>query len=331
VVLGGQIPDWKQVRSGVPQGSVLGPILFLIFIGDLDKAAGRETLLRKFADDTKLSQVLNSEDDNRKLKESLTNMNEWAKCWGMKFNAAKCKVMHVGRGNAKHKYYLDGHQLVDTEVERDIGVQVSKNMKPGEQCEKVAKTAMSVLGQITRAFSYRDKRTFVALYKRYFWPHLEFEVPAWSPWLEKDKEVLEKVQIRMLKQVQGLNGTTYEQKLKEVGLETLEFRRKEADMMLVYKIMNGKVMVDRSKWFDISGDNRNVGAVTRSAADGHLIKAPFAHLDLRKNFFTARVSREWNRLPATLGVAKSPTAFKNGYRARGDQSTSSSQWSRRDC
>jgi ribonucleases P/MRP protein subunit RPP40 len=291
----------------------LGPILFLIFIGDLDTAAGRETLLRKFADDTKLSQVLNNDDDNRKLQESLTNMNDWAKCWGMKFNAAKCKVMHVGRGNAKHKYYLDGHQLEETEIERDIGVQVSKNMKPGEQCEKAAKTAMTVLGQITRAFTYRDKKTFVALYKRYVRPHLEFAVPAWCPWLEKDKDVLEKVQIRMLKQVQGLKGSTYEQKLKEVGLETLEFRRKEADMMLVYKIMNEKVMIDRSKWFDITGGNR-AGAVTRSAADGHLIQAPFAHLDLRKNFFTTRVSREWNSLPATLRAAKSPIAFKNGYR-----------------
>jgi hypothetical protein len=85
-------------------------------------------------------------------------------------------------------------------------------------------------------------------------------------------------------------------------------------MMLVYKIMNGKVMVDRSKWFDISGVNRNGGAVTRSATDSHLIKAPFAHLDLRKNFFTTRVSKDWNRLPATLRVAKSPIAFKNGYR-----------------
>jgi ribonucleases P/MRP protein subunit RPP40 len=102
VVLGGQSSGWKQVRSGAPQGSVLGPILFLIFIGDLDTAAGQETLLCKFPDDTKLSQVLNSEADNRKLQESLTNMNEWAKSWGMKFNTAKCKVMHVGRSNAKH-------------------------------------------------------------------------------------------------------------------------------------------------------------------------------------------------------------------------------------
>jgi ribonucleases P/MRP protein subunit RPP40 len=233
----------------------------------------------------------------------------------MKFNAAKCKVMHVGRDNPRHNYYLDGHQLEETEVERDIGVLVSKNMKPGEQCEKAAKTAMSVLGQITRAFSYRDKRTFVALYKRYVRPHLEFVVQAWSPSLEKDKEVLEKVQIRDVKQVQGLKGATYKKKLAEIGLETLEFRRKEADLMLAYKIMNGKVMVEPSKWFDVSGENRNVGAVTRATADGHLIKAPFAHLDLRKNFFTTRVSKEWNRLPASLRAAKSPKSFWQGYRS----------------
>jgi hypothetical protein len=72
------------------------------------------------------------------LQDSLNNMVGWAQSWGMKFNAAKCKVMHVRRGNAKHTYYLDGHQLEETEVERDMGVLVSKNMKPGEQCEKAA-------------------------------------------------------------------------------------------------------------------------------------------------------------------------------------------------
>jgi hypothetical protein len=85
--------------------------------------------------------------------------------------------------------------------------------------------------------------------------------------------------------------------------------------MLVYKIMNGKVMVERSKWFDVSGGNRNVGAVTRATADGHLIKKPFAHLDLRKNFFATRVSKEWNRLQDSSRAAKSPKLFKQGYRS----------------
>jgi ribonucleases P/MRP protein subunit RPP40 len=237
VVVGGGKSGWRRVLSGVPQGSVLGPILFLIFIEDLDDAAGRATLLRKFADDTKLAKVVNLHENGQQLQESLNNMCEWTTRWGMKFNAAKYKVMHIGRGNARHNYFLDGHQLDETELERDIGVMESKNLKHGQQCEKAAKTTMTVLGQITRAFTCRDKRTFVALYKRYARPNLEFAVQAWSPWLEKDKEVLEKVQKRAVNQVQGLRGATYEQKLEEIGLDTLEYRRKEADMVLVYKVM----------------------------------------------------------------------------------------------
>jgi hypothetical protein len=181
---------------------------------------------------------------------------------------------------------------------------VSQSLKPSQQCEKAAKTATTELGQINRAFICRDKRTYVALYKRYVRPHLEFAVQAWSPWLEKDKQILEKVQMRAIKQVQGLRGATYEQKLKELGLETLEYRRDEADMMLVYKIMNDKTMIDKHKWFELTGGGDGGRVVTRAASDGKLIKAPFAHLEIRKIFFTSRVSKNWNRLPAQLRCAK---------------------------
>jgi ribonucleases P/MRP protein subunit RPP40 len=114
-------------------------------------------------------------------KTEKTGLLEWAKQWGMRFNVAKCKVMQVGRRNMPHTYSLDGVDLDQTEEERDIGVLVSKNLKPGAQCCKAARTATTVLGQITRSFKCRDKKTFVALYQRYVRPHLEFSVQVWSP------------------------------------------------------------------------------------------------------------------------------------------------------
>jgi hypothetical protein len=100
---------------------------------------------------------------------------------------------------------MGGHVLDTTEEERDIGVQMNSNLKPGGQCEKAAMTTNRVLGQVSRAFHYRDKDTFVRVYKLYVLPHLEFAVPAWRPWTKTDAEALEKVQRR----VSGLKSHDY--------------------------------------------------------------------------------------------------------------------------
>jgi Reverse transcriptase (RNA-dependent DNA polymerase)/Endonuclease-reverse transcriptase len=313
VVINGKKSGWEKVRSGVPQGSVLGPILFLIFISDLDSRASPGTLLAKFADDTKLAQEIRTDQDREELQRSLNGVQEWAELWGMKFNVAKCKVMQVGRRNEPHTYSLNGIQLEYTEEERDIGVLVSKTLKPSAQCCKAARTATTVLGQITRSFKCRDKKTFVALYKRYVRPHLEFSVQAWSPWLQKDVDVLEKVQERAIRQVNGLRGETYEQKLRELKMDSLADRRVEADMMLVYKVLHGKCKVEAAEWFTVPEVNEN-DIRTRAALDNLQIRPRRTNLDLRKHFFTQRVCETWNKLPRTIRAAKSMATFRREYR-----------------
>jgi ribonucleases P/MRP protein subunit RPP40 len=99
-------------------------------------------------------------------------MQEWADCWGMAFNKDKCKVMHFGRGNTQHQYQLGGHVLSKTVAEKDSLVMVTNDQKPENQCARVAKTAMTVLGQIKRSFKYRDKKVFPALSKDMLGPIL---------------------------------------------------------------------------------------------------------------------------------------------------------------
>ena len=111
VVLNGTKSSWEEVLSGVPQGSVLGPILFTIFINDIDGAAPLADILRKFADDTKLGKVIRSQEDAEALQQALAALERWAAQWCMAFNVKKCKVMHVGRGNPQHEYVMDGQVL----------------------------------------------------------------------------------------------------------------------------------------------------------------------------------------------------------------------------
>ncbi len=139
-------------------------------------------------------------------------------------------------------------------------------------------------------------------------PHLEFAVPSWCPWLEADKEVLEKVQRRAIKMVSGLKSNTYEGRLRELGLTTLEERRHQADMVQTYKIVTGK---DKETWFKSVTET---GRPTRSAADPLNLRPQASRLEIRRHFFSQRVIEDWNKVPANLKQAKNVKCFKRGYR-----------------
>ena len=125
-----------------------------------------------------------------------------------------------------------------------------------------ARVAQAVMGQISRAFHYRDRHIFVRLYVQYVRPHLEFSTQAWSPWTAEDKQVLERVQQRAVRMVSGLTSREYEDRLKELGLKTLEERRHLADMAIVHKIMHRMGGLEPETWFERADENRS----TRSAA-----------------------------------------------------------------
>ena len=181
-------------------------------------------------------QEINGEEDRDKLQRTLTNLEKWTKDWGMQFNVEKCKIMHVGKNNPQYEYEMSGRKLKVVEQEKDIGVTVHNSLKPSAHCKKIADTAMAVLNQLTRNFHFRDRHIFKKLYVQYVRPHVEFASPAWSPWTEMDKANIEKVQIRAVNMISGLTGRTYEEKCKELGLDTLEERRLKQDMLQTYKI-----------------------------------------------------------------------------------------------
>ena len=175
----------------MPQGSVLEPTHFHVYINDLDEVTHMIEMLRKFADDTKAGQRVGTEEGRAKLQVTLDGLCEWARRWGMQFNIKKCKVMHVGHANTRHVYTMEGQPLESVEEETDIGVRVASTLKPTTQCHKAAQTARTVIGQIARAFHYRDRHVFIKLYNIFVRPHLEFSTVAWAPWTQSDIECLE--------------------------------------------------------------------------------------------------------------------------------------------
>ena len=193
-------------------------------------------------------------------------------------------------------------------MKRTLGSLSAAIFKPAAQSEKVARTASAVLHQVLRAFSYRDRSVLPRIYEQYVRPHLEFAVPAWSPWQKGDIDLIENVQKKMVRAVSGLQGRTYEERLEELGMETLEKRRQDLYLVTTYKILKGIDDVDKVTWFrQVSADRTHR---TRATEGGHNIARETSKAELRRNFFSQRVAEKWNELPLHVKNAPSTTVFK---------------------
>ena len=216
--------------------------------------------------------------------------------------------MHVGHGIPTVYKMKEGNtisQLETINVEKDLGVWISKDMKPTEQCIQAAKKAQSVLGMVNRHFKDIDKEDFGIIYKTYIRPHLEYCVQAWSPQMQKDKDCLEKIQRRATRMVKGLRKLPYQKRLKELGLYSLERRRLRGDMIETFKILTGKENINPGDFF--------TPADTSGGLRGHRLTLfkPRNYTTVRRNFFSSRVVNEWNRLPQVVVEAPSVNTFKN--------------------
>ena len=158
----------------------------------------------------------------------------------MRFNVAKCKIMHVGRNNIRADYTMGGVKLQKVSEEKDLGVVISSDLKPSRQCQVAYNKATKISALIRRTIVNRSPYIMTKLFKAIVRPHVEYGMVLWSPWYIKDKELVERVQRRYTKSIQGLKSMSYIERLQALKLWTLEERRNRNDLIEVYKMIHGK-------------------------------------------------------------------------------------------
>ena len=311
VVLNGVSSSWVDVLSSVVQGSVLGPVLFIVFINDIDlEIHDPHIKMFKYADDSKLGRPIRSESDAAALQSALDNIVRWSDRWGMDIHPMKTQVIHFGFNNRRHAYTMNNLKIAEVSSAKDLGVIVSESCKPSEHVSETVRKANGILVQLNRTIVSRDKDIVTRLYKVFVRPIIESAVPAWCPWERQDINALEKVQRRATRLIPSIGKLEYDERLKICKLTTLEERRRRGDVLEVFKMINGFTNIDVSSFFRFCSQRHD--AATRSVTNKLLVPEK-CHLDIRKYFFTNRIVKHWNELPLEIREASSVNSFKNMY------------------
>jgi endonuclease/exonuclease/phosphatase family metal-dependent hydrolase len=297
--------SWQPVESGVPQGSVIGPILFVIYINDLPDAINHTIQL--FADDTKLYSKIESVEDCEGMQQDINRLQDWSDKWLLRFHPAKCKVMRIGPNQPDFQYHMreSSGKLINlstVESEKDLGVTFDNNLTFDQHIADTVSKANRIMGMIRRSFVFLDGPTFSNLFKMLVRPHLEYGNIIWAPYKRKHIDELEQVQRRGTKLVPGLQHLEYEERLKVLKLPSLEYRRVRGDIIEMYKYTHGSYKVE-TPWLHFDASSRTRGHTLK-------LKKLSCATEKRRHVFSYRTTNIWNALPQEVVDAPSVDALK---------------------
>jgi ribonuclease P/MRP protein subunit RPP40 len=289
VVLNGHSSKTLSVTSGAPQGSVLGPTLFLVYINDLPSVV--DCPMSIFADDTKIYQVIKTEDDKQRLQANIDAMRRWSLEWGMPFNDKKSAVVHFGRNNPNFSYLLGDKIVRPTTTQKDLGVVIDSQGKYTNHISEVAKKCNRITGMIKTRFKSRDPNLLSQLYKVYILPIIGYASEVWAPTYKIQLEFLEKIQKRYCR----LTGSkSYSGSCKALSLITVEDFLKNKDLKYMHKILSNNTCLNFNDFFKTSDSGK-----TRSSTEAK-INLPKARSNIKKHSFSSRSIKNWNEIPREI-------------------------------
>jgi hypothetical protein len=296
VKIGSRLSASSTVTLGVPQGSVLGPLLFLIYVNDLPEVISGNTLL--FADDMK---SWNS--DPNTLQMDIDSAKQWSLDWHLPLNDQKCVHLSFGgeSGNAFVLHGADKHsEIPKVDIKKDLGIWLSPNFSFSLHHEKAAHKAYITLRMIKRTFPRISVAEFQMLYGVYVRPLLEYANQVVYTGLKKDCNRIERVQRAATKMVTGLQFVDYGRRLEILNLFPLDYRRLRGDLILTHTFFEHDLA---SSFFTLDSNG------VRRGHERKLFKVR-ARTFIRHHFFSLRVVNAWNSLPHSIVTVHSKSHFK---------------------
>lgn len=299
-----------SVRSGVPQGSVLGPLLFIIYINLLIEKCNDDNIYL-YADDLKIFEEITSDEQMEMLQNKLDMIYDWT-CYSLlRLHPEKCVRMRITSQRSPNNqdegfYNVDLRKLKTVEVEKDLGVHIDNKLQFEDHIYIIVKKANGLLGMIRRSFIFLDEIMFKQLYVAIVRPHLEYAAPVWNPHTKKMIILIENVQRRATKLLPSLKDLPYKERLKKINLPTLQYRRYRGDMIEAYKLTHG--ITDDQNILKLRTDKEIDRAST--AHQFSIVKGKFRK-DVRKFYFKERIADQWNNLPKNVVTASTLNTFKN--------------------
>ena len=278
--------NFSPITSGIPQGSILGPVLFIIFINDLPDCV--ESGCKIFADDTK---IYNSTENSGVIQDDINALLEWSNTWQLKFNAQKCNVLHIGKTNSQKEYFMDSSKqskINSVTHEKDIGVTFDAQLNFDKHISNIVAKANQMTGLLKRSFQYLDRDMFLKLYKAIVRPHLEYANVIWHPLFKRQLHSLECVQRRATKLLDNIKHLPYTDRLKYLNLPSIKYRQIRNDIIQTYKISHNIDNIDKNSLFQVNMNN------TRNP-NMKFFKS-YSRTNIRSIFFTNRVNNLWNTL-----------------------------------
>jgi hypothetical protein len=310
VSIEGVYSDWLPVESGVPQGSILGPLEFILYNNDLPEVLSAGTFMSIFADDTKIYRCINTIRDCITLQYDIDKMTAWGNAWGLKFNESKCQVISVISSIPKFLYQYKLGDVLLTRVNEvtDLGINISSNLKWNSHLNSITRKALKAFSRlwlIVRTVGFdsppKIKQTlYISLVRSV----IEFGSTIWSPLSKELLSTLESVQRKATniiinnkpRWIQGYKN--YKERLIECHLLPTSYRREINDIITFLRSYNGNNGYDCTKHinFLVAGE----GPITRSQARGLTINIRATKLQASAQFYPARLTNLWNSLPYHL-------------------------------
>ena len=305
VVVNGSRSSTISVSSGVPQGSVLGPLLFLAYINDLPTQV--KSRVRLFADDTAIYLAVTQEKQSQTLQTDLHTLELWERKWDMEFNPTKCQVIHITRSKniIPTSYYLHNTKLEATKSAKYLGVTISDNLSWNTHINNITKTANQTLGFLRRNIKVHSEQLKSVAYQTLVRPQLEYCSTIWSPNSECGIHQIEAVQRRAARWVKHdyRRTSSVTEMLQSLHWRRLDLRRIDSRLSLMYKITNELVAIPLDDYLTLTNrQSRHSHSLAFRLID--------THSDYYKYSFFPRTVFHWNSLPPDIPTLPTIDRFK---------------------